>query len=113
MPNVTKRNKLFSFDLLEKRALEVWNGYIDAFNTVDPASLAAGASGSPSTFSVPGARLGDFVVASFSLPTTGLQILASVSANDTVAVAFVNPTAGIIDLAPGVVNVRVFKRVPL
>lgn len=113
MPNITKRNKLFSFELLEKRALELWNGYIEASSPVDPASLAAGATGSASTFSVPGARLGDYVIASFSGATSGLQILASVSATDTVAVAFANPTAGILDLAAGTVYVRVYKRVPL
>lgn len=113
MPNITKRNKLFSFDTLEKRALELWNGYIEASTTVDPASLAAGAAGSASTFTVPGARLGDFVVGSFASPTSGLQIQASVSATDTVAIGFVNSTAGIIDLAAGTVYVRVFKRVPL
>lgn len=115
MPNITKRNKLFSFGLLEKRALELWNGYIEATNTVDPASLAAGASGlgSPATFSVPGARVGDYVVAAFSLPTSGVVINAVVSATDTVALSFTNPTAGVVDLSSGTVYVRVYKRIPL
>jgi hypothetical protein len=112
MANITKRNKLFSFGLLEKRALELWNGYIEAEATIDPASLTTGTIGlgSPATITVPGAELGDFVVASYNGATSGVAVAGSVSAANTVSLAFINPTAGTVNLAPGSVTVRVYKR---
>lgn len=113
---VTKaRNLLFGFDTLQKKALEKWNGYISGEYTVDPASLATIAMGlgSPATLTVPGARLGDFVVASFSGASSGIVVVGGVSATDTVALAFLNPTGGTLNLDSGTVYVRVYKRVPL
>jgi hypothetical protein len=114
MANVSKRNKLFSFGLLEKRALELWNGYIEASLTVDPASLLTGAIGlgSPATITVPGASLGDYVMASFSGATSGVCVVGTVSATNTVALTFLNPTAGTLNLDSGTVYVRVYKRLP-
>lgn len=114
MPNISKRNKLFSFDLLQKRALEVWNGYIEAFLTVNPDSrlTATIGLGAPATITVPGAKLGDYVMASFSGATSGMCVVGTVSATDTVALTFLNPTAGTIDLVSGTVYVRVYKRLP-
>lgn len=115
MANISKRNKLFSFGLLEKRALELWNGYIEATLSVDPASLATIAMGlgSPATITVPGARLGDYVMASFDAATSGVCVVGTVSATDTVALTFLNPTGGTVNLAAGNVYVRVYKRLPL
>jgi hypothetical protein len=115
MAVVTKRNALFGFDTLQKAALQKWNGYISAEFTVDPASLATIAIGlgSPATFTVPGARLGDFVMASFSGASSGVVVVGAVSATDTVALAFLNPTAGTLDIGSGTVYLRVYKRVPL
>jgi hypothetical protein len=73
----------------------------------DPVSLAAGANASINV-TVPGARPGDFVQASFSLGTT-LLVLAQVSAQDTVTVVVWNRTGGVVDLGAGTVRVRVVK----
>jgi hypothetical protein len=73
----------------------------------DPPSLAAGASQSV-LVTVPGARPGDFVQASFSAATI-LPFIAQVSAQDSVTVALWNRTAGAVDVAAGTVRVRVVK----
>lgn len=78
--------------------------------TYDPPSMAAGATGAPTTVTVTGAALGDFVVGvSFSLDTQGIEMAARVSAPDTVTILPRNPTAGTIDLASGTLTVRVRK----
>lgn len=79
--------------------------------TYDPPSLATGAIGAETTVTVTGAALGDFVEnISFSLDTQGVELLARVSAANTVAVIPRNPTAGTIDLASGTLRVHVRRR---
>jgi hypothetical protein len=64
---------------------------------IDPASVAT-VTTAEQTFTVPGARVGDLVFVNKPTLTAGLGIAgARVSNNNTVAITFVNPTAGGID----------------
>lgn len=76
--------------------------------TADPPSLAAGARVS-ATVTVPGAKVGDFAIASFSALTADVALSAAVTAADTVTVWFVNNGAGTVDLASGTLRVLVEK----
>ncbi|WP_372623414.1 DUF2793 domain-containing protein [Falsiroseomonas sp.] len=92
-----------------------WNGsawalvaprLLQASVTYDPPSLAAG-EGATTSVTVPGAALGDFARASFSLDLQGITLTAWVSAADTVSVRLQNGTAGTANLANGTLRVRV------
>ena len=94
-----------------------WNGsawelvvprLLQASVTYDPPNLAAGTGGTNSV-TIPGAALGDFARASFSLDLQGITLTAWVSAADTASVRFQNGTTGTIDLASGTLRVRVEK----
>jgi hypothetical protein len=76
--------------------------------TYDPPSLADGA-GTTTTVTVPGAALGDFATAAFSLPTAGITITAWVSAQNIVSVRFQNESGGPLDIAGGRLAARVQK----
>lgn len=76
--------------------------------TYDPASLVDGA-GATTTVTVPGAALGDFAQASFSLDLQGITLTAWVSAANTVSVRFQNETTGTLDLGSGTLRARAFK----
>ena len=56
---------------------------------------------------VPGARLGDFAFASFSVDVADLVLSADVTAADTVTAILANNTGGAIDLASGTLRVKV------
>ena len=77
--------------------------------TYDPPSLAAGAVDAIQTMTVTGAALGDLVDASFTLNLNGAVLAAWVSAANTVAYQFRNPTAAALDLGSGTVKCRVRK----
>lgn len=79
-----------------------------ASTTWDPGSIAHNDSESK-TVSVPGAALGDFAVASFSLDLQELTLSAHVGATDEVHVVLENATGGAIDLASGTVRVLVIR----
>lgn len=65
--------------------------------TIDPASVAA-ATSAEQTFTVTGLKVGDQVAVSKPTATAGLGIVnARVSAADTLAITFMNATAGAID----------------
>lgn len=82
--------------------------YLSGSVTYDPANIAAGANGGSSgAVSVPGAKAGDRVEASFSLVTQGLIPQAAVSAADNVIGSFSNPTGGAVDLANGTMSFKV------
>lgn len=92
------------------------NGGVDTWNvwtpltgtaTVDPASLAAGASTAVGTITVTGAALGMAVQASFSLNQNGVWLHAWVSAANTVSYQFTNFSGAVRDLASGTLKVRV------
>ena len=93
-----------------------WQTYVNALSRLtkvriadaayDPGSLASGAAVTVSV-TVHGARLGDFAVASFTAPDSGVVLLAQVTAADTASVTFLNLSAGAVDLAAGTLRVRV------
>jgi hypothetical protein len=59
---------------------------------------------------VPGAAVGDFVMASLStMLTNDMQLTGHVSAADTVKAVLFNPTTGTINLDSGTLSVLVFK----
>lgn len=67
--------------------------------TIDPASVAT-ITTAEQTFTVPGLKVGDFVFVNKPSNTTGVGVCnARVSAANTLAVSFVNPTAGGVDAA--------------
>lgn len=74
--------------------------------TYDPPSLADGA-GATTTVAAPDSKLGQYVLATFSLDTQGIILYPWVSADGTVSVRFQNETGGVIDLASGTLKVRV------
>jgi hypothetical protein len=74
--------------------------------TYDPPNLADGII-TTTTVSAKGAAVGDYVQVSFSLPLQGMLIFGSVSAADTVTVAFLNRSGGALDLASGTIKVKV------
>ena len=56
---------------------------------------------------VPGAALGDFAFASFSLDVADMTLSADVVAANTVACVLANNTGGTVDLGAGTVRVKV------
>ena len=84
-------------------------GQVAWTDTWNPASIAAG-SYEDMDVTVPGAAVGDFVMASLaSMVTNALMISGHVSAADTVKVVLFNPTVGAINPGEGTLNVLVFK----
>lgn len=78
--------------------------------TYDPPNIVVGGLAS-TTIAVPGAAIGDFALASFSVvPPAGLIITAYVSAADTVTVVFYNGTASDVNLASGTLRAKVFTQ---
>lgn len=75
----------------------------------DPPSLAAGAETS-TTVAAPGAALGDYAVASFSLDTQGITLVAEVTSAGVVTIRLRNGTASTLDLASGTLSVRVMPK---
>lgn len=76
--------------------------------TYDPPSLAAGICDAIQTLAVPGAALGNFVDASFSIDLQGMEIHSWVSAANTVSFEFKNLTSGTLNLGSGTVRFRVW-----
>ena len=76
--------------------------------TWDPTSIAAG-SYATTTVSVPGAALGDFALASFSIDISALDLSCYVSAADVVTVVLSNHTAAAVDLNSATLRVLVLK----
>ena len=74
----------------------------------DPGSIAKNDT-EVKVVSVPGAALGDFVLASFSLDILDLTMSAHVTAVDLVDVVLHNGSAGAVDLGAGTVNVVVIR----
>lgn len=56
---------------------------------------------------VPGAKLGDFALASFPVDVVDMILSASVTAANTVTCVLANNTGGTVDLASGTVRVKV------
>lgn len=84
-------------------------GQVAWTETWNPGSIAA-AGYEAEDVTVPGAAVGDFVMASLTtMVTNDMMLTAHVSAADTVKVILFNPTAGAIDLGSGTLAVIVFK----
>lgn len=84
-------------------AVSVIGGNIRAMGiltvTIDPASVAT-ITTAEQTFTVNGLRVGDVVYVNKPTNTTGVGVVnARVSAANTLALTFVNPTAGGVDAA--------------
>jgi hypothetical protein len=77
-------------------------------SAIDPPSIAGGGNWQVGV-TVPGARPGDFVQASYTLATSGIVFLAQVGAQDLVTITLWNRSVGAVDLNPGIVRVRVVK----
>jgi len=60
---------------------------------------------------VTGAVLGDFAIAAYSLDVADLVLDAQVTAADTVTCVLANNTGSGVDLAEGIIYVRVFRKV--
>lgn len=73
----------------------------------DPPSIADGATHSINV-TIPGARVGDFALASFSVDLQGISHGVEISADDTARVMLYNETGGAIDLASMTVKVGAF-----
>lgn len=74
----------------------------------DPSTVANGASVN-TTVACPGAALGDFAVASFSLDLQLATLTAYVSAPNVVTIVLANLSGVVLDIASGTVRVLVFK----
>lgn len=79
---------------------------MNASATWDPASIADG-NEVATEVTVPGAALGDFAFASFSLDVADLQLSADVTAANTVTAVLANNTGGNVDLSSGTLRVKV------
>ena len=83
----------------------------DAFMFMNSVAFNPGSlndkAGETTTISVPGARLGDFVVASFSLDLQNIILSPYVSADDVVSVRLQNETNGTLNLGAGTLKVGV------
>jgi hypothetical protein len=77
--------------------------------TFNPASVAT-ATTAEQTVTVLGLRTGDFVIPQKPTNTAGVGVVnCRVSATDTLALTFVNPTAGAVDAASEVWQFLVFR----
>lgn len=83
--------------------------YLQVTQSADPSPIAAGAYESISV-SVPGAVLGDFVEASFSLDLSGCSLSGYVSSAGNVVVIVRNNTGSIVNLGAGELTVRVNRK---
>lgn len=84
-------------------------GQVAWTETWNPGAIAA-AGYEAEDVTVPGAAVGDFVMASLTtMVTNDMMLTAHVSAADTVKVVLFNPTSGSIDLGSGTLAVIVFK----
>lgn len=86
----------------------VFDGVICVKATLDPASLADGV-GETDTVAVPGAKLGDFVLASLGVDAAGITVTAYVSATDVVSYRIQNESGGVLDLASNTIKVLVLR----
>jgi hypothetical protein len=84
--------------------------YRDASMTFSPPALTAGGFLTQQVISVPGAVVGDFVLASFSQPMGGAVISAWVNAANNVTFAFSYAGGGTLNLFTGTVRVRVWAQ---
>ena len=77
--------------------------------TWDPGN-AADSTPVTTDLTVPGAEMGDFVLASFSLDVLDVTLTAQVTAANTVTASLVNTTGSGVNLTSGTLRVVVFKK---
>jgi hypothetical protein len=80
---------------------------LNAETTWDPSGPLNGADSAPVLVTVPGARLGDFSFASFSLGNSSMALESYVSAADTVTCFFSNQSGATQNLGSGTLRVKV------
>lgn len=78
----------------------------EASTTWDPGAILDG-NEEAKEVTVPGAKLGDFAMCSFSLDVTDLALRADVTAANTVTVVLGNWTGGSLNLGSGTLRVKV------
>lgn len=78
-------------------------------NVYDPPNIASLAQ-TTTTISVPGAALGDTVIAAFSNDLQAITLSAYVSAADTVTAVMFNGSAGAVNLGAGLLRVFIYKQ---
>jgi hypothetical protein len=81
---------------------------LDGSSTYEQQTIATGHEASTNV-AVPGAALGDFAVASFSLDVRGIKLSAHVSAPSVVTVILRNDTGSAVSLPRGTIRARVLK----
>jgi hypothetical protein len=86
--------------------------YLTTATGYAPGTRGADTTGG-ATVSLPGAKLGDFAVVSFSLSVSGFTLNANVTAADTVLVNFTNVSGVSQTLGAGVLRVRLLRGVDL
>lgn len=84
--------------------------FLNASTTWDAGSINDGAE-ETKDINVPGAELGDFVMASCSIDVADLALTGQVTAANTVTLQLLNNTGGAVDLDSGTYYIRVMKRV--
>ena len=82
--------------------------YLQGQATWNPASIADGDE-EATDVTVTGARLGDFVLVSFSLDVLDLVLDAQVTSANTVTCVLSNNTGGAVDLGSGTVYVKLIR----
>ena len=87
-----------------------FDGWLRGSTTLDPASLAAGAT-QTSTVTVTGAATGDYAIAQFGGVDAGIEWSAQVTSANTVTVRQRNNTGGSIDLGSSTIRVAVMPRI--
>jgi len=97
----------FLADITAIRA--VLAGVISGSAVYDAANLID-AAGVTTTVTATGAALGDFVLVAHSVDLAGISVTGYVSAADTVTVRFQSESGGAIDLASGIIRVRVLPQ---
>lgn len=95
-------------DLLEGVALARYAVQLTGSTTWNPGSIGDGDE-QTQVVNVTGAALGDFVIPSFSLDVSDLQLTADVTVAGQITAVLSNSTNGAIDLAEGTLRVRVIR----
>lgn len=85
------------------------NSVLEIASTYAGETIAVGAAGAVNSVPLPGAALGDYVDASFSLDRQGLSLEAWIHAANSAQYRFSNPTSASVSLSAGSVKVRVRK----
>jgi hypothetical protein len=96
----------------DRFSARLFQGQVDVLRgsaTVDPASVASGAAGQgTTTVSVPGAKVGDFVMAFPGVDTSSIDFSA-VAVTDNIKITIQNLSGGAVDLASSTWRFMLFR----